>query len=104
MKDVGAAEKRFLRRTTGRDGITHTRTDEGHFYSPPPPTLGDNKRYQVSPVMNIEGMVGTESKSAWAVTPTKIVKQNSKSICTFSYHRKEVYKIFNESDERCRRS
>ena len=26
--------------------------------------------------MNIEGMVGTESKSAWAVTPTKIV--NSK--------------------------
>ena len=24
--------------------------------------------------MNIEGMVGTESQSAWAVTPTKIIK------------------------------
>ena len=31
-------------------------------------------KYQVSPIMDSEGMVGTESKSAWAVTPTKIVK------------------------------
>ena len=23
--------------------FTHTRTDEGHIYSPPPPTPGDNK-------------------------------------------------------------
>ena len=23
------------------DGITHTQTDEGHFYSPPPPMMGD---------------------------------------------------------------
>ena len=34
-------------RTAGRtdrrmDGIMHTRTDEGHFYSTPPPTSGDN--------------------------------------------------------------
>ena len=60
--------------------------------------------YQVSPIMNIEGMVGTEPKSAWAVTPTEIVKKNSKATCTSSYHRKEVYKISNESDERCRMS
>ena len=26
--------------------------------------------------MNIEGKVGTESKSAWAVTPTKILKSS----------------------------
>ena len=50
MKDVGGvAETRSLGRTAGwtegrTDGITHTRTDEGHFYSPPPPTSGDNKR------------------------------------------------------------
>ena len=25
------------------DGITNTRTDEGHFSSPPPPTSGDNE-------------------------------------------------------------
>ena len=25
------------------DGHTHGQTDEGHFYSPPPPTLGDKK-------------------------------------------------------------
>ena len=29
-------------RKDGRnDGRTHTRTDEGYFYSPPPPTSGD---------------------------------------------------------------
>ena len=45
MKDVGGvAETRSLGGTDGRpDGITNTRTDEGHFYSPPPPTLGDNE-------------------------------------------------------------
>ena len=48
MKDVGGvAETKSLGRTAGRtegrtDAITHTRTDEGHFYSPPPPTSGDN--------------------------------------------------------------
>ena len=30
--------------------------------------------YEVSPIMSIEEMVGTESMSAWTVTPTKIVK------------------------------
>ena len=31
-------------RTEGMtDGRTHTRTDEGHFYCPPPPTSGDSK-------------------------------------------------------------
>ena len=39
MKDVrGVAETRSDGMTEGR---THTRTDEGHFYSPPPPTSGD---------------------------------------------------------------
>ena len=33
--------------------------------------------------MNIEGIVGTESKAAWAVTPTKLSNLNSKIICTF---------------------
>ena len=32
MVDLGRAE----------DGRTHTWTDEGHFYSPSPPTSGDN--------------------------------------------------------------
>ena len=47
MKDVGGvAETRSLGWTEGRadewmDGIMHTGTDEGHFYSPPPPTSGD---------------------------------------------------------------
>ena len=43
-------------------------------------------------------------KSAWAITPSKIVESNSKTTCTSSYHRKKVYKISSESDERCRRS
>ena len=56
MKDVGGvAETRSLgrmaRQTEGRtegwmegqtERIMHTRTDEGHFYSRPPPTSGDN--------------------------------------------------------------
>ena len=48
MKDVvGVAETRSLGWTVGRtegrvDGITHTRTDDGHFYSSLPPTSGDN--------------------------------------------------------------
>ena len=43
MKDVGGvAETRSLGRMAGRtDRITHTRTDEGHFYSPPLPTSGN---------------------------------------------------------------
>ena len=37
MKDVGGvAERDLLARWP--DGITHTRMDEGHFYSPPQPT------------------------------------------------------------------
>ena len=52
MKDVGGvAETRSLGPTEGRtDGITHTRMEEGHFYSPPPPTSGDNKKaiYKIS--------------------------------------------------------
>ena len=54
--------------------------------------------------MNTEGMVGTESKSVWVVTPTKWSNQNAKTTCTSLYHRKEVYKISSESDERCRKS
>ena len=46
MKDVRGqdrADGRTDGRTAGRmDGRTHTRTDEGHFYSPPPPTSADN--------------------------------------------------------------
>ena len=48
MKDVGGVREtrslgRTAKRTEGRTGgITHTWTDEGHFYSPPPPTSGDN--------------------------------------------------------------
>ena len=30
--------------------------------------------------------------------------KNSKTKCTFSYHRKKVYKVSNESDERCKMS
>ena len=58
MKNVGVADTRSFGRMDGRkdgrtkgrpegrtdgrtDGITHTWTDEGHFYSPPPPTSGD---------------------------------------------------------------
>ena len=47
MKDVRGVEgTRSDGRTDGRNygrtgGRTHTRTDEGHFYSPPPPTSGD---------------------------------------------------------------
>ena len=43
MKDVrGVAVTRANERKDGRtDRRTHTRTDEGHFYSPPPPMSGD---------------------------------------------------------------
>ena len=45
MKDVGGvAEKRSLGPTARKtDVITHTRTEEGHFYSPHPPTSGENE-------------------------------------------------------------
>ena len=48
MKDVGFAKTRSLGQTAGKtdirmDRITHTLTDKGHFYSPPPPTSGDNE-------------------------------------------------------------
>ena len=43
-------------------------------------------------------------KSAWAITPSKIVNQNYKITYTSSCHRKNVYKISSESDERYRRS
>ena len=54
MKDVGGVvETRSLGRTAGRtdgrtNGIMHTWTDEGHFYSPPPPTSGDIENYSDS--------------------------------------------------------
>ena len=36
-------------RTDGRtDAMAHERTDEGHFYSSPPPKLGDNKRAKMA--------------------------------------------------------
>ena len=47
MKDIGGgvAETRSLERTEGRtDGITHTRTDEGHFYNPLLPTSDDKEK------------------------------------------------------------
>ena len=53
MKDVGGvAETSSLGRTVGRteartEGITHTRTDESHFYSSPPPMSGDNKELEM---------------------------------------------------------
>ena len=53
----------------------------------------DGYIYQVSPIMNIEEVVGTESKSAWPVIPSK----NSE----IKIHRKKVYKISKEADERC---
>ena len=42
MKDVGdVAETRSLGPMAGRtEGITHTWTDEGHFYSPPSTYVG----------------------------------------------------------------
>ena len=45
----GTAETRSAEWKDGRnDGRTHgrtpTRTDECHFYNPPPPTSGDNNR------------------------------------------------------------
>ena len=40
MKSVGGVAERDLS-ARRPDGITHTRTDEGHFYSPPSPTSGD---------------------------------------------------------------
>ena len=36
MRSLGRTEEQTW-------GITHTRMDEGHFYSSPPPTFGDNK-------------------------------------------------------------
>ena len=45
MKDVrGVAGTRLDGRNDGR---THTRTDESHFYSPSPPTSGDNRNSQL---------------------------------------------------------
>ena len=61
MKDGGGvAETRSLRWTDGRtegraDDITQTRTDEGHFYSPPPPASGDN--YSGSIKVHAEALV-----------------------------------------------
>ena len=45
----------------------------------------DGYIYQVSPIMNVEEVVGTESKSAWPVIPSK----NSE----IKIHRKKVYKF-----------
>ena len=45
MKDVrGAAGTRWDGWT---EGPTRTRMDEGHFYSPPPPTSGDKKHNMI---------------------------------------------------------
>ena len=47
MKDIGGLRRQDLLdgRPDGRkDGITQTRADEGHFYSPPPPTSGDKEK------------------------------------------------------------
>ena len=49
MKDVRGvtgtrSDGRNVRRTDGR---TYTRTDEGHFYSPPPPTSVDKEEFPI---------------------------------------------------------
>ena len=67
-------------------------------------------KFQMNPMKDVGGVAETRSwlakfKSAWAINPSKIVESKfSKTICTSSYHRKKVYKISGESDERCRRS
>ena len=82
MKDVrGVAETRSHGRTAGRtvgrtDGITHTWTDEGHFYSP---LRLRRTQFQMNPMEDVERVVETRSwlakfKSAWAITPSKIVE------------------------------
>ena len=65
-------------------------------------------KFQVNPMKDVGGVAETRSwlskvKSEWAITPSKIVESNSKTTCTSSYHRKKVYKISSESDERYRR-
>ena len=62
----------------------------------------------MNPMKDVEAVAETRSwlakfKSAWEITPSKIVESNSKTTCTSSYHRKKVYKISSESDERYRR-
>ena len=41
MKMLEELGRQFLERPAA--GLTHTRMDEGHFYSPPMPMSGDNK-------------------------------------------------------------
>ena len=48
-------------------------------------------------------MVG-KFKSAWAITPSKIVKSKFQNHMHIFISWEQVYKISNESDERCRRS
>ena len=48
MKNVGVAETRSQMDDGRPDETMHTQMDKGHFYSPPPPTLGD--KYQNSEV------------------------------------------------------
>ena len=63
-------------------------------------------KFQMNPMKKVGGVVEKRSwlakfKSAWAITSSKIVKSkflNYKHI----FHRKKVYKILSESDERCR--
>ena len=116
MKDVGRdAETTSLGRKDGQkygqmDGIMHTRTDKGHFYSPSPPTSDDKTtctssyhrkkvyKFQVNPMKDVGGVAETSSwlakfKSAWTITLSKKSNKNSNTKCTSSYHRKKVYKI-----------
>ena len=57
-------------------------------------------QYQVSPIMNVEGVAGSVYVSLNSIKNSQI--KIPKSIFTSSYHRMEVYKISNEYDESCR--
>ena len=61
-------------------------------------------KFQINSIKNVTGVEETTSESARALTPSKWPNQKSKTTCTSSYHKKTIYKLSNESDERCRRS
>ena len=67
-------------------------------------------KFQMNPINDVGGDAETRSglakfKSAWAITLSKKRQTTiQKTTCTFSYHRKKVLKISNQSNERCRRS
>ena len=61
-------------------------------------------KFQVNSIKAVAGVVGTRYESARAITSSKMAKQKSETTCTFSYDKKVIYKISNQSDERRKRS